>query len=222
MTEVTQTQTLEQTLNKTDLGHLIFEHRKSFFAAVITVLIVVTGYYLWKEKQLSSAQNISLKVFEFQKDVWSEVKSGKIAPTELVTKFTELSKEVQSAPIMLPLALEMSKTLYEKGSLVEAEALLSKISGAHKHPMAQFFVGMQRSVVLEKLGKIDEAIMELETLVAIKDGFMPAKSSLELGRLYMVKAEKGKAQTQFEFVINTYPNDPEAKMAKLYLSELGK
>lgn len=77
-------------------------------------------------------------------------------------------------------------------------------------------------MILEKLGKTDEAISILEPLAQNKDGLMPAKISLELGRLYLAKGEKGKAQTQFDYIINTFPNDELAKMAKLYLQQLAK
>lgn len=222
MSEATQTQTLEQTLNKTDLGHLLYEHRKSFFAALITVILAVTGFYVWKGAQLSSAQTTAVKVFEFQDKVWNDVKAGKTAPTELVKSFEALDEKVQAAPIMLPLVLEMSKFLYDKGSLAEAAALLGLVAPHVKHPTGKFFIDMQYSVVLEKLGKVDESIATLEKLAQIKEGLMQARVSLELGRVYLLKGEKGKAQTQFEYIQNTFPNDPEAKLAKLYLANLSK
>jgi len=81
---------------------------------------------------------------------------------------------------------------------------------------------MQRVAVLEKMGKLDEAIAALEPLAKNKDVLMPARVSVELGRLYLAKGEKGKAQTQFDYVMNTFPNDEQAKLAKLYLSQLAQ
>ena len=49
MSEATQTQTLEQTLNKTDLGHVIYENRKIFFAILVAILVGATGFLLWKQ-----------------------------------------------------------------------------------------------------------------------------------------------------------------------------
>lgn len=222
MTDMTDTQTLEQTLNKTDLGHVVYENRKIFFALVLGVLVAATGYVLFMQTKKSKALDHSEKVFEFQSKTWAEAKAGKIPAPELVKSFESLDTSIQSAPIMLPVVLEMTKFLAEKGSYVEADAILSKVAGTTKHPIASFFVGMQRAVVLEKLGKTDEAISNLEKMVQSKDALMPARISLELGRLYLVKGEKGKAQSQFEHVIANYPNDEQAKLAKLYLSQMAK
>ena len=216
----TQTQTLEQTLNKTDLGHVIYENRKIFFAILVAILVGATGFLFWKQSQKRAALENSVKAFEFQSGIWTDVKSGKSAVPELVNAFSGLSSEVQNAPIMIPVILEMGKFLYEKGNYSEAEAILSKVSS--KHPVSAFFISLQRAVILEKLGKMDEAINILEPLAQNKDGLMPAKISLELGRLYLSKGEKGKAQTQFDYIINTFPNDELAKMAKLYLQQLAK
>jgi TolA-binding protein len=88
------------------------------------------------------------------------------------------------------------------------------------HPVSSFFVTMQRAVVLEKLGKLPEAVAVLEGLAKNKEVLMGAKVNFELGRLNLLNGEKGKAQTQFEYVINTFPNDEQAKLAKLYMAKL--
>lgn len=218
MSDATQTQTLEQTLNKTDLGHTIYENRKVFFAALVAVLVGCLGYVFWKQQSHKSAQDTSLKVFEFQNGAWADAKAGKTAPADLVKTFEGLDDATKKAPVMIPVALEIGKFLYDKGQLAEAESILSKVES--KHPVSAFFVGMQRAAILEKLGKTDEAISVLEPLAQNKEALMPAKISLDLGRLYLMKGEKGKAQTQFDYIINTFPNDDQAKLAKLYLAQI--
>ncbi|MFP5385732.1 MAG: tetratricopeptide repeat protein [Bacteriovoracia bacterium] len=222
MSEATEIQSLEQTLNRTDLGHTIYENRKLFFGLILAVLIGATGWVLWKQANKSAALDNAEAVFEFQNGTWSEVKSGKKTATDLVSSFEKLPAKVQSAPIMLPVILEMTKFLGDKGQYQEAEAILSKVTGSYNHPVSSFFVRMQRAVVLEKLGKVDEAIAVLEPLAQGKDALVPAKVSVQLGRLYLVKGEKGKAQTQFDYVVNNFPNDEQAKVAKLYLSQISK
>lgn len=221
MSEATQTQTLEQTLNKTDLGHTIYEHRKSFFILLIAVLVGATGFVFWQQSKQSAALDNSVKVFEFQTGAWADAKAGKVDAATLVKTFEGLEKEVRTAPVMLPVAMEISKFLYEKGNYAEAETILSGLSTL-THPVAQFFVAMQRAAILEKSGKIDEAIAALEPLAQNKEVLMPAKISVDLGRLYLAKGEKGKAQTQFDYVMNTFPNDDQAKLAKLYLSQIAQ
>ena len=220
MSEVTQTQTLEQTFNKTDLGHLIFEYRKVMFSLIAAVLVGVMGFTLWKQSQKSQAEALSAKVFEFQSKTWSSVKEGKLAATELPKLFDALDQDVKNAPVMVPLALEMGKFLFDKGQLVEADMILSKLSSTQ--PIAQYFIATQRAVILEKLNKIPEAIATLEQAVKSKDALMAAKLNLELGRLNLLNGEKGKAQTHFEYVLSTFPNDELAKLAKLYMGKISK
>lgn len=216
-----QTQTLEQTLNKTDFGHILYENRKAFLAAIVAILVAACGYVFWKQSQKSEALSTSVQVFHFQSEVWANAKSAKLPPTDLVKAYESLSKEVQTAPVMLPVVLEMGKFLYEKGLYAEADTILSRVSDL-KEPVTSFFINLQRSVVLEKLGKTDEAIATLEKLSKVKDGIMPAKVSLEIGRLYLLKGDKARAQTQFNDVVGSYPNDEQAKVAKLYLSQLAQ
>lgn len=220
MSEATQTQTLEQTLNKTDLGHVIYEYRNIFFGVIIAILIGVTGFVLWRQTKTSAAMSNSLQVHEFESKTWAEAKSGKISPQELVKTFESLDEKVQNAPSMVPVALDMGKFLYDKAAYAEAEAVLKKITPAVSHEVTSFFLNMQLAVVLEKNGKVDEAISVLEKQAQVKDGLMTARVSLELGRLYLAKGEKGKAQSQFDYILTTYPNDNEAKLAKLYLVQL--
>ena len=218
----TQTQTLEQTLNKTDLGHVIYENRKIFFALVALILIGASGYALYRQAKHSSALNNSVKVFEFQSKIWADAKAGKIPPADLAKSFQNLDKDVQSSPIMLPVVLEMGKFLYEKEAYIEAETVLSIAGSQNKNQIASFFVNTQRAVVLEKLGKNDEAIAVYENLAKEKDALMAPRISLELGRLYLAKGEKAKAQTQFDYILSTFPNDDQAKLAKLYLAKLAE
>lgn len=219
MSEAVNSQTLEQSLNKTDFGHMIYENRKIFLAALIAVLVGSTAYIFWKQARDSKALNSSVKVFEFQSGPWADAKAGKLATPELIKTFEGLDENIRNAPVMIPVVLEMSKFLFEKGSVSEAEAILSKV-GEVKHPVSAFFINLQKAVVYEKLGKTDEAIAALEKLAQTKDGLMSARVSIELGRLYLIKGEKGKAQTQFDYVVSTFPNDEQAKVAKLYLSQL--
>jgi outer membrane protein assembly factor BamD (BamD/ComL family) len=51
---------------------------------------------------------------------------------------------------------------------------------------------------------------------------MKSKVALDLGRMYLLQNEKGKAQTQFDYIISNFPNDEYAKLAKLYLSQMSK
>ena len=221
MSDATQSPTVEQTLNRTDFGHFMYENRKAFFGALIAAVICILAFAGWKQSQEASAVERSVKVFEFQTKTWEEAKNGKITPQDLISKYNELPSDVLASPVMIPVALEIGKFLFEKGHFAEAESVLSKVD-VSKNALGKFFVGMQRYVVLEKLGKTEEAISTLEEVLKQEESFMKPLVAVELGRLYLVKGEKGKAQTQFDYVVSTFPNDEHAKLAKLYLAQMAK
>ncbi len=221
MSEATQSPSVQQTLDRTDLGHFLFENRKMFFGALLAAVICIIAFLGWRQAQESNAIERSVKVFEFQSKTWTEAKAGKITPKELTDKYSALPDDVKASPVMIPVALEIGKFLFEKGSYTEADAVLSKVD-VSKNSLGKFFVGMQRYVILEKLGKLDEAITTLEDVVKLEDNFMKPVAGVELGRLYLAKGDKGKAQTQFDYVVTTFPNDEHAKLAKLYLAQMSK
>jgi predicted negative regulator of RcsB-dependent stress response len=222
MSEATQTQTLEETLNKTDLGHLLYEHRKSVFFVILAILLGVLSWVVWKETKVNSAMSVATEVFEFQNKVWGEAKVDKLTPGDLVSAFKKLESNVQASPMMVPVALEMGKFLFDKGSLEEASSILSLMEGKLTHPVSAFFIGTQLAVIYEKQAKFSESAKVLENLLKNKEMMMKSKVALDLGRMYLLQNEKGKAQTQFDYIISNFPNDEYAKLAKLYLSQMSK
>lgn len=222
MSQATQDPTLEQTLNRTDLGHFLYEYRKPFFGALVAVVVCILVFLGWRQSREAAALEHSVQVFEFQKSTWEEAKAGKLAPAELVQKLKALPADVQRTPVMVPLALEMGKFLYEKGNFEEANSVLSLVDVTN-NPLTRLYVGLQHYVVLEKLGKIDEATAVLEGILKTEGAnFMNPYVATELGRLYLSQGEKGKAQTQFDYVVSNFPNDEHAKLAKLYLAQMAK
>lgn len=217
---IDQSQTLEQSLNKTDLGHTIYEYRKLLMAVVVAVVVGTVGFVIWKQSVQSAHNEAAIEIFDFQTKVWNEAKAQKIPVDELMSLYRALPAQAKSAPLMLPLALEMSKFLFEQGKLTEADEVLNSFDAAKGSPITGTFVAFQRSVVLESLGKNEEAVAILETVAQNKDSILKPKLYLEIGRLSLAKGNKEKAKTSFEYVVNNYPNDEYAKLAKLYLSEV--
>ncbi len=221
MSEVVgQTQTLEQSLNKTDLGHNIYEYRKLLIAAVIALVVGTIGFVIWKQSVQSSHNAAAVEIFDFQTKVWTEAKAQKIPVDELMSLFRALPDQAKSAPLMLSLSLEMSKFLFDQGKFAEADEVLKSFEVGKGSAITGTFVAFQRSVILESLGKNDEAVALLEVVAQNKDSLFKPKLYLEIGRLSLAMGNKDKAKTSFEYVLNNYPNDEYAKLAKLYLSEV--
>lgn len=218
MSETTTSQELEATLNKTDLGHIVYEKRKLIMTLLGALLVIILGWVSMKSIRSGQATKGSEAVFHFQNDVWAQVKAGKMTTDEMMTKYEALDSGAKSSASMLPLALEVSKFLVEKNEAEKAEKFLAEVKPSNE--IGQFFIVHQRAMLLEKLNKVGEAIGLVKGLKTKKEGIMPAHLELLLGRLYMVQGNSQEAKVTLEGVINNYPNDEEAKLAKLYLGEV--
>lgn len=218
MSETTPTQSLEETLNKTDLGHMIYEKKNLIGALLVAILVGAIGWMSVSNIKLSQKRKGSQQVFDFQNETWEKVKAGSLTPDDLVSKFEVLEDSAKSSAAMIPLALEISKFLSEKEAYESALSILNGVKNSN--PLINFFIVHQRAILLEKTGKTDEAIGAIEEAKKSKDALMPAHLELELGRLHFAKQDFNQAKAIFESIINTYPNDEEAKLAKLYLGEI--
>ncbi|HLT22907.1 MAG TPA: tetratricopeptide repeat protein [Bacteriovoracaceae bacterium] len=218
MSETTPTQSLEETLNKTDLGHMIYEKKNLIGALLVATLVGVIGWMSVSNIKLAQERKGSQQVFDFQNETWEKAKAGNLTPDELVAKFDALEDTAKSSASMIPLALEISKFLSEKEAYESALSILNGVKNSNN--LVNFFIVHQTAILLEKTGKIDEAIKTIEEARKSKDVLMPAHLELELGRLHFAKQDFSQAKTIFESIINTYPNDEEAKLAKLYLGEI--
>lgn len=218
MSETTPSQSLEETLNKTDLGHMIYEKKNLIGALLVVTLVGVIGWMSVSSIKLSQERKGSQMVFDFQNDAWEKVKAGTMTSDELVTKFNALEDGAKTSSAMIPLALEISKFLADKEAYESALAILNEVKNPNN--LVNFFIVHQKAVLLEKTGKIDEAITLIQDAKKAKDTLMPAHLELELGRLHFTKQNFQEARAIFESIVNTYPNDEEAKLAKLYLGEI--
>lgn len=227
MSDITANQapeaTLEQSLNKTDMGHWLYQHRKSFIAAVVVVLVGTIGYVAWKQQHESHLGALSEKVHQFEVSAVADLKAKKINPEEFVTKFGALATEVQTTPAMVPVAIDAANALREIGDSVKAEAVLApmmKDKGLSPSNPAYMYVVQNYAALAEINGKPEEAIRVLEAYVASGNKVFLSKTYLDLGRLYLAQNNKEKAKTNLEYVVTQYPNDELAKLARLYLQQI--
>lgn len=227
MSDITANQapeaTLEQSLNKTDMGHWLYQHRKSFLSAVVVVLVGTIGYVAWKQQHQSHLSALSEKVHQFETSAVADLKAKKINPEEFVTKFGALENEVQTTPAMVPVAIDAANALKEIGDSVKAESILApmmKEKGLSPKDPAYMFVVQNYAALAETNGKPDEAIRVLEAYVTSGNKVFLTKTYLDLGRLYLVQNNKEKAKTNLEYIVSNYPNDELAKLARLYLQQI--
>ena len=215
------TNTLEESLNKTDFGHWMFENRKLFIAAVVVVFVIASGWLFYQQMQKQEAQKNSAEVYAFEMENMEGFRTGKLAIADFVTKFNALSMKAKTSPSMLPLVLEATRFMDEKGESKKAEEMLKiVIDGLGVKSSYYVFLAFNYASLLEKNGNVPAALTVYADYVKAGQKLMLAQAYLELGRLHLKQGQMTEAKTHLDFVVANYPNDEATKLAKLYLQKI--
>lgn len=220
-TSTAPTNTLEESLNKTDFGHWMYENRKLFVAAILIVFVSASGWLFYKQMQKQTAQKNSAEVYKFENDNMEALRTNKLPNADFLTKFSALEAQVKASPSMLPLALESAKLMDEKGESKSAETLLKQVIEAVgvKSPF-YVYVAYNYASMLEKNGNTQGALEVYSQYVKEGHKLMLAQAYLELGRLHLKLNQLPEAKTHLDYLVANYPNDEATKLAKLYLQQV--
>lgn len=212
--------TLEESLNRTDFGHWLFENRKAFIAAVVVVFVSASSWLIYKQMMTKSAQEFSAIVYKFEVDSIEPLKAGKLSIEDFAAQFKALKAEAKSSPSMIPLALEVANFVEAKDKPAVAQDILKDVVDSVGASSPFFiFIAHNYAALAEKNGQTDVAIQVMNDYIKSGHKIMLVKAYLDLGRLHLLKGNKAEAKTQFDYIVGNYPNDELAKLARLYLQQ---
>jgi predicted negative regulator of RcsB-dependent stress response len=212
--------TLEDSLNRTDFGHWLFENRKAFIAAVVVVFVSASSWLIYKQMMTKNAQEFSAIVYKFEVDSIEPLKAGKLSIEDFAAQFKALQAEAKSSPSMIPLALEVANFVEGKDKPAVAQDILKDVVDAVGASSPFYiFVAHNYAALAEKNGQTDVAIKVMDDYIKSGHKIMLVKAYLDLGRLHLLKGNKAEAKTQFDYIVGNYPNDELAKLARLYLQQ---
>jgi uncharacterized protein HemY len=214
------TQTLEATLNKTDMGHFILEHKKSFVAAVLVAFIGAAGYMFWKQSKQKAAEAQSAEVFNFASARVKDLKEGKITPEDFLTQFKSLSSALKSSPSLVPWMLNASHYLTTKDQSKISYDIISELYSYHQKGMMFLYLSHHLAALAEDQEKWAESYTVLDKVAKSGEKVLLTKTYLDLGRMALKKNDKADAKKYFEALIKDHPNDDMTKLAKLYLQQI--
>lgn len=212
---------VDQELESTEIGHMVNQHKALIGgAAFFIVLAVVLGSYFNHKKETDLADAAD-RVFEFEKEYLAKVNKKEIESAEFLSKLSELKSEVGDQKVLAPLILASAKELHNIGQTKEAADLLQNNQGLLAQDVyLQYFSKSFLAAYLEDLGEFPKAATALEELVQMDVVFLESKIYLDLGRLYLKLGEKSKATEKLQYVLDNFPKDDMAKLAKIYLSKI--
>lgn len=223
MSNEPQTQTLDETLNKTELGHVINENKNAILIAAAVVVAIIIGISIFKHQADVKDMEQFDQAYAFQSSVVEPFLNGTIDSAQAAQKIENLDSELQGSPNLAPSIFEVVGKLVKDGDMEKAISILEKWhSSFEAGSYLRYFAGLRLAPMLEDAGQADKAIAVYEGLVKGSHDLLEARVYLDLGRLYKEKGDSEKSKSFFEHVVKNHDASEEAKLAKLYLQELNK
>lgn len=216
-----QDRSVEEIMHETDLGEVILKYKTHVIAGVIVVLLVIAGGTFFNSYSKKQAENQLNVIFDFTTNYLDKFKAGDIDKEKLLTAAEDMFDEAGKNPSVLIPLIDSAMALKDKGMVAEAIKIARHgMTAAASNKYSNYIMSSNLAVLLEDSGDMNGAIEILEKLAQSKNKFYEAKIYLDLGRLYGTINDTQKAKLNLKYVLDNYPNDDLAKMAKLYLNKL--
>jgi predicted negative regulator of RcsB-dependent stress response len=208
-----------------DWAHI--EDRISEYLPVIGIFAVllvvgVTGYFGYDTYQKSKNLKTQNALFSFRTETFNPfVKEKKLSGDQVFENWNQLSEKFSGQEALFPMGIEVAQKFIELKDLPKAQKILSSLYESHqKNPTLGVIVGNLLVSVEDDLGEFQKAISILEKLTSLvgKDSAtLSAKIYFDLGRMYLKEKNQEKAELNFRYIIENFPDDRYAHLAKIYL-----
>lgn len=216
-------QTLEETLNKTDLGHIINENKKSVMIAGVVGVVLIIGYVIFSRMQTSSQNELLNKVAAIETTMVEPylAPEGKMTADEVLKRLNGLDSSLFSEPSIFPSVIAVLQKLNEEGKLNEATLTKAQgwLSQQDKRSEVYLMSGLALASMWEDHNGADKALQIYTELIKRPETLLKDKIFFHAGRLYFNKGDKEQAKKHFDYVIKEHADTQYAKLARLYLSE---
>jgi len=215
-----ETQAIDKELKATSFGAWIAENKSLSISVIVLILVGVIGFGIFNHFQTKKNNEYAGVLFEFSQNELSQFREDKLDASSLVAKYNEVSSEMGSFDGAASFSIEVIDSLMDKGNNEQAYQLATQSLDKISNAQAQYFIGMRAAVLAENLGKDQEALGHLNSLISSSVKYMEDKIYLDLGRLQFKTGDSEKAKSSFQHVIDNGKEEEFKKMARLYLSEL--
>lgn len=207
---------------KSSLGEWMLENSKAFFIIVGLLSVGSLGSVWFNNWSESKKMDSIAKVFDYKETTlkkFSDKKADeKLDEKKIVADFKTFATNTNFKEALIPVALELSNQMTDKKDALTILSVVSKdIKNTH---MGSGLIKVQMASFYEDLDDIDNGIKVLSELKATAPDFLKSYTYFNLGRLYRRSGENEKAKSEFTYLIEKYSESPEAKVAKIMLSEL--
>lgn len=220
-----ETQSLEQTLENTGLGHFVNTNKDSILIGVGILLAAIIGISVYQHNIEKNDQALLNQLYQFNSQnitaFLEQDKESKVTEDQVIEALTNAKLELVQSPNFLPTLFDVTRKLEDSGSAVKLIPVFEKVIAEYKpNEYGYLFLGLKLAVFYENNENLDKAISTLETLVSANHDIVKTKVYLDLGRLYKKTGQKDKAKSNFDYIVKNEKNAEYVKLAKLFLSQL--
>lgn len=214
---------IDETLNKTEFGHVINDNKKPILilSAVVVIFIVAFSVFRYQSNQ-AQAQKLD-SAFDIQQQAITPYLEGKIEADKAIEELKGIDQSMVGASSLAPGVLEVADKLVEDGKEDASIELLERWLGEFdSSSYLYYFTGIRLAPLYENQGEPKKAISVYEKLVSSSKGVLEPRMYLELGRLYIGEGDTTKAKSFLTHITKNFDTTEEAKFAKMYLQKIGE
>lgn len=216
-------QTLEETLNRTDLGSIINENKKSVMIVGAIGIILIIGYVIFSQIQTAKQNEILNEVAALETTLVEPflAPDGKMTAEEAVKKISEIETSLFSEPSIFPSMIAVLQKLHEEDKLTiqTLEQAQGWLNVQDKRSEIYLLSGLAIATLWEDQKQYDKALSIYSELIKRPGDLLKEKIFFHTGRMYLKTGNKEQGQKHFDFLFKEYENSQYAKLARLYLSE---
>ena len=212
---------VEETLNKTDLGHVINENKKPILIIGAIILALILAYSVMVQVKDSQRIEDLDKAFAVETSLFTPFLEGKEKPKTFSERLLNMENEYHAHPTLTPAFLTAMNKLIEDKAMTKEVVDFSKkwISKMNHKGNLYILSGIRVAAILEDRGRADEGIEILQGMISNNVDFLTDKIHFELGRMLLAKGQKDKAREHLQKVVDAEAPSEFKTMAKIYLNE---
>ncbi len=212
---------IDETMNKTELGHWLLEHKNGILISIVILAAVIFGAILYMNIAQKNLQKDLARISKFKDTTLNSYIDEKSKKDELVIELEQVLKDVGDRRATAQLLVEVTQALHKNGQVEDAIKYLEKAwQLVKKNDYASYVIASNLAVLYEENKQYKKASELLEKIVQAKNKVYEPKLYLDLGRLYNLQGNDVKAQLNWKYVVDNFPNDELSNIAQIYLNEL--
>jgi predicted negative regulator of RcsB-dependent stress response len=210
---------VEEVLKKSDFGTLVLHHKWSIIACAVAVIGILSGYAIYTHQSSSRLDHIATLVYDFSEGPlknFEEDKDKKIELTTFLGEYENFKDKAGITKTSIPVVMSAASLVKERGDTNAAiEILKPWYDKFASDEYLRFVLGSALSAYEEDAGKFAEAKTHLEAVLKTSAKFGEPRIRFDIARLEVLLGEKEKAVAGFRYVMENFPNDEFARLARV-------